>query len=306
MTDKELGGKLMAGAGGIATSILTGAIGQQMQAQQNRRLMRQQIEAQKEMGLFNQKLALKHWNDTNAAAQVAHYKKAGLNVGLMYGSSGAGGSTFGGSGSVSGASAQAPVIDPMTLAQIANLDADTKVKHAERDEIEARTPTHTKSLEKTDAEIKEIASRLNINEETVKKIIQDVKQSEAETTKTIAETDKTIAETKRIRELTPLERKNLEEELKRRVTENVYLDAKERAELDNLVTEVTKKRAEIEAINAGVTQKDEDIDLKRFESELKAKYPSLFDVAGGVINQILSFLTQGRDTNYKHPNERRR
>jgi hypothetical protein len=48
---------------------------------------------------------LNMWNKTNAEAQIAHYKAAGLNPALMYAKGGAGGSTGSGSASVGGGNA---------------------------------------------------------------------------------------------------------------------------------------------------------------------------------------------------------
>ena len=43
-----------------------------------------------------------------------------------------------------------------------------------------------------------------------------------------------------------------------------------------------------------------------FKNKLQSKYPSLFNVAGGVINQILTWATDGKDKNYIEPTERKR
>lgn len=63
------------------------------QLEQNEALLNQQIRAQQKMGKYNQQLALEMWDKTNYEAQRKHMEKAGLNVGLMYGMSGGGGTT---------------------------------------------------------------------------------------------------------------------------------------------------------------------------------------------------------------------
>ena len=76
------------------------------QVKQQDKLQKQQIEGLKEMGKFNQQLAMETWEKTNYAAQRKQLEKAGLNVGLMYQGSGQGGTTSGGTASgVSGATA---------------------------------------------------------------------------------------------------------------------------------------------------------------------------------------------------------
>jgi hypothetical protein len=86
---------------GAGTSLL-GMIGantrrkQQMADQQ--KLMGIQQKNQMELNKQGQQLAQENWDYTNAENQVKHYENAGLNVGMMYGGSGAGGSLASGSG----------------------------------------------------------------------------------------------------------------------------------------------------------------------------------------------------------------
>ncbi len=86
---------------GAGTSLL-GMIGantrrkQQMADQQ--KLMEVQQKNQIALNKQGQQLAQENWDYTNAENQVKHYENAGLNVGLMYGGSGAGGTLSSGSG----------------------------------------------------------------------------------------------------------------------------------------------------------------------------------------------------------------
>lgn len=63
------------------------------QLRQQGKLNQQQIEAQQQMGRFNQSMALEMWEATNYSAQRKELEKAGLNAGLLYGISGGGGTT---------------------------------------------------------------------------------------------------------------------------------------------------------------------------------------------------------------------
>ena len=79
------------------------AIGQAIygnsQAQQNQQ---QQVQDQRELMELGNNLAYHNWIRTNYPAQVEQMKKAGLNVGMMYGKGGgAGGTLQGSSGSAS-------------------------------------------------------------------------------------------------------------------------------------------------------------------------------------------------------------
>lgn len=83
------------------------------QREQEKKLQDIHIQGSKEMGLFNTGLqkeaALDMWNKTNVEAQRKHIENAGLNVGLMYGGSGGGGTTIGAStGNVGSSGASEP------------------------------------------------------------------------------------------------------------------------------------------------------------------------------------------------------
>jgi hypothetical protein len=123
--------------------------------QQQQQLMQQQFANQQALNLQGQKLAQENWDYTNAENQVNHYKKAGLNVGLMYGGSGGGGQLSSGSGG-SAASGSAPNMPDMAglamqmasqqsqiklneaLANKANADA-IKTSGADTDNVKANT-----------------------------------------------------------------------------------------------------------------------------------------------------------------------
>lgn len=73
------------------------------QVKQQTKLQELAIKGQKELADYNQQLALDMWDKTNYSAQKEQLKKAGMNPGLMYGGTGAGGTTSG-AGSASGVS----------------------------------------------------------------------------------------------------------------------------------------------------------------------------------------------------------
>lgn len=277
---------------GIATGVMEGNV-QQHFNQQNQAM---QIAGQKEMGKFNQELAMDMWNKTNYGAQVDHMEKAGLNVGLMYGKGAGGGATAQTPpGNVSAQQTKIDTTKGMGMAlqneaiqsQIEVNKSQAMKAGAETEEIKARTPTYEKGMEKTDSEIQEIATRLNVNVETAKKIMQEVTESksrvpvnEMQVVKGEAETNKVNAETNKIQELLPVEKAKMQQELKAEITRNVYLDRKEKAELDNLVQDVINKKAQI-------MQTGQKLDIEQFTEEMKADYPSLWNVAGRTIDATM-------------------
>lgn len=132
-----LGMLAMAGA-----SVASALLNNRAQRKQQERLMKDQIKGQKEMGRFNQQLAMDTWEQTNYEAQRRQMQKAGLNVGLMYNGQGHGGTTQGGSaaGSVTGGQAndnplgmglQLGLQTMMQKAQIKNIEANTEKTKAE-------------------------------------------------------------------------------------------------------------------------------------------------------------------------------
>jgi len=98
-TSKILG---MVGQGVGAVSSVAGALMQNTRRKQQmsdqRELMEVQQKNQMALNEQGQKLAQENWDYTNAENQVKHYENAGLNVGLMYGGNGAGGTLSSGSG----------------------------------------------------------------------------------------------------------------------------------------------------------------------------------------------------------------
>lgn len=123
---------------GIATSIYNN---KQQEKQQNK-LNKDQVKYQKELGRFNQELAMETWEKTNYTAQREQMEKAGLNVGLMYGGQGHGGTTSGGqaAGGVTGGQAnpnslgmglEAGLSAIRAKAEIENIKANTEKQKAE-------------------------------------------------------------------------------------------------------------------------------------------------------------------------------
>ena len=292
-----MGAEIGAGITGAALGIGGGLIGGALNQHYNQQNLEAQIAGQKEMTDYNQASAFDMWNKTNYEAQLAHMEKAGLSVGLMYGKGGGGASATIGSpnGSISQPQNKVDIqkgldmgLQAMGIQSQIDLNKSQAVKNqAETAEVQARTPTYEKNMSKTDAEITKLANDNNVSIETAKKIIQDVEQSkstiqvqQAEIPKIQAETKNIGAETNKITTLTPIEKNIMQQELKGAITKNVYLDRKEREELNNLVQDVVNKKAQVD-------QGQQKIDIEKFLSEMKADYPGLFDVAGHVIDTEL-------------------
>lgn len=80
----------------------------------NKNIMALQNQYQRQAAAQSQQYAKDYWDYTNAENQVAHLKNAGLNIGLMYGQSGAGG--MGASGGAHQAAPEQPQSNPVAMA----------------------------------------------------------------------------------------------------------------------------------------------------------------------------------------------
>ena len=181
-----------AGTAGIGSVLGIGAgiIQQNQQNQQTMGMMNQQMYNQMNLNNQMQDIQQENWDYTNYENQVKHMRNAGLNIGLMYGGAGAGGSTMGGASGGSAAMGQpAPPINTMEIgqqllqaraieAQTKVAEADAKLKNAQADKTAGiDTQVATKSLEYTDNQIKQIASLMGVNEADVKQKLQNIDES---------------------------------------------------------------------------------------------------------------------------------
>lgn len=187
--------------GGLANVALGGAIGigdtmfgNQQQLKQNEKLLKQEMEAQKQMAEFNQALGIDTWKKTNMSAQMAELKKAGLNASLMYGGKGGGGATTqtGGQG-VSGAKAQSNQgaigmgIQNMQALQMNQAQIDLMKAQANKANVEAKktggvdTELAKGQLGKLAQEIKSETVKTSIlgYQETIEAVRADVMQRTA-------------------------------------------------------------------------------------------------------------------------------
>lgn len=157
----------------------------------NKRIMALQNQYQQQAAAQSQQYAKDYWDYTNAENQVNHLKNAGLNIGLMYGQSGAGG--MGASG---GARQEAPDQAPgnpigmalqvqqieqqrrMNDAQIALAEAQANKADAEANKIAGvDTQEAVKRIEEAGSRIE-----LNLREGNYKEALTELTKAEKEAT----------------------------------------------------------------------------------------------------------------------------
>lgn len=195
-------GASTAAAGGLFSGL--GLIGQN---RRNRKLIEQQLEAQKQLTDYSGDVNYRYgemsaenahertkelWAMDQAAnsyqGQVADAKEAGLSVGLLYGGGGAGGagggSTRGAQGDGAGVGTpQAPDFleiealktqKRLAFAEIAKASAEASLTKAERDKTEAETE-NIKDQTETSKELTPIQKRI-LEEEATNKLIDNIRK----------------------------------------------------------------------------------------------------------------------------------
>lgn len=131
----------------------------------NKNIMALQNQYQQQAAERSQQYAKDYWDYTNAENQVEHLKNAGLNVGLMYGQSGAGG--MGASGGARQESPQQPQGNPVGMAlQVQQLEQQRRMNDAQIALAEAQA-------DKAGAEANKIAG---VDTQEALKRIQEIDQ----------------------------------------------------------------------------------------------------------------------------------
>lgn len=157
----------------------------------NKRIMALQNQYQQQAAAQSQQYAKDYWDYTNAENQVNHLKNAGLNIGLMYGQSGAGGMGASGGarqegpeqaqGNPIGMALQVQQIEQqrrMNDAQIALAEAQANKADAEANKISGvDTQEALKRIEEAGSRIE-----LNLREGNYKEALTDLTKAEKEAT----------------------------------------------------------------------------------------------------------------------------
>ena len=194
----------LAGSGASSlTGLITGGISQALglswsprkameeQWKYNKDIMALQNQYQQQAAEKSQQYAKEYWDYTNAENQARHLKNAGLNVGLMYGQSGAGG--MGATGGAHQASPEQPQGNPVGMAlQVQLIEQQRRMNDAQISLAEAqasKAEEEAKKIGGVDTQealkrIEEASSRieLNLKEGNYKNALTDLTKAEKEAT----------------------------------------------------------------------------------------------------------------------------
>ena len=157
----------------------------------NKRIMALQNQYQQQAAAQSQQYAKDYWDYTNAENQVKHLKNAGLNIGLMYGQSGAGG--MGASGGARQESPDQAQGNPIGMAlQVQQIEQQRRMNDAQIALTEAqasKAKEEAKKIGGVDTQealkrIEEASSRieLNLREGNYKEALTELTKAEKEAT----------------------------------------------------------------------------------------------------------------------------
>lgn len=200
-------GKLFTeGLAGSGANSLTGGISQALglswspqkamneQWKYNKNIMALQNQYQQQAAEKSQQYAKDYWDYTNAENQVNHLRNAGLNVGLMYGQSGAGG--MGATGGAHQSSPEQPQGNPVGMAlQVQQIEQQRRMNDAQIALAEAQAEkagaeaTKISGVDTQEAlkRIEGIASQieLNLKEGNYKEALTSLTKAKEETEKVL-------------------------------------------------------------------------------------------------------------------------
>lgn len=188
------------------TGLITGGISQALglswsprkameeQWKYNKDIMALQNQYQQQAAAKSQQYAKEYWDYTNAENQAAHLKNTGLNIGLMYGQSGAGG--MGASGGAHQAAPEQPQGNPVAMAlQTQQIEQQRRMNDAQIALAEAQARKTEEEAKKIGGvDIEEARKRIEEMDAKIDSLIADknLKEAEAELTKAKKETENTI------------------------------------------------------------------------------------------------------------------
>lgn len=147
----------------------------------NKNIMALQNQYQQQAAAQSQQYAKDFWDYTNTENQVKHLKNSGLNIGLMYGQSGAGG--MGASGGARQEGPDQPQGNPVAMAlQTQQIEQQRRMNDAQIALAEAQASKAREEARKIGGvDIEEAYKRIQEMEANIKNLIADKELKEADT-----------------------------------------------------------------------------------------------------------------------------
>jgi hypothetical protein len=282
-------GGVVSGALGLAL----GGINNKRQIDQQQKLTDMQLQANKNMSVFQQQQQKEMWDYTNYENQKQHLENAGLNPALMYGMSGGGGATVGGGATTSGGASQAPqggheVMDMLQMqtqkAQIELMEAQANKANTEAQNIKGVQTENT------------VANTANTNQQTENaKLEAIIKEYTGKDLKAKYEANQTAGnyENKARTEY-------MQDSASYGIAENMWqmytngqLANKTNAEIESLLINNAKSKAQEKQIYKTmdlIQEQTKGASLDNILKDLEAKFQTEIGAGGTAINFLSRFL----------------
>lgn len=261
-----------------ALGIGLGALGGVLQAGINNSTMGAQLGNQMRLNEQAARLARENWDYTNVGNQIKHMKKAGLNIGLMYGQGGAGGQSNTGSG---GSAAMAQTPDIMGLMQ-GQANIELMKAQAEKAKAEAEKIGGV-DTEKANVEIQNI--------------MQGTKGIELDNALKSGNMENVIRLSEEMVKSEEIKNNNLDNQMKTEISNKVMDTMLKEMQIkteDQKVKESIAKIAQgwkdLEQKNRGLDIEQQKANIQEFTSETQRNYPSIMNTTGNILNDAVKTI----------------
>lgn len=244
----------------------------------------------KELADYEQALKMKMWKDTNYGAQLKQAEMAGVSKAAVLGGNGSGagggasvGSVGGGNAADAAAAQNAATNQAMSMAQIANLNANTK-----KTEVEAQ------NMGAEGIGGQNVQADTAVKQATAK--IQEVAANVAKTTEYEAVRQIVGAANEQIEKAREqFNKAQVAEETQRAEIQKIQAEAAGELVKNSLMrSEIGKNAAQVNEISNSIKQKwaqvkqgQEQVNINKFKEEIKASYPAVWDILGRVLDNAL-------------------
>lgn len=268
------------GAIGGIMDLAFGGIKNKRALKQDRKIGRQQMAREKEMSQFGMELGLNKMRKTPQAM-----RDAGLNVGLMYGGSGAGGQS---TAQVTNEGTSAPTDMSSTSqgmgmqlaqqkvlqeAQIKNIEADTEKKKVEAVKLAGVDTSNVQAdTDKKEKEAIQLSAQTGLTLEQSRLVIAQQNKTKEETTNIQTDTTKKEAEIKKIEK------------------ETDWMDDLNGATIRNINSEIRTRAEQLKQNWKKLNIEEQQKEIHKFSEEMKVKYPNAINVLGGITNDFIKMI----------------
>lgn len=306
MALQDYAGAIIGGANLISSTL---GLGNKQQVKQQDRLNKINEQSNKRMADYEQELKMKMWQDTNYTAQLKEAEKAGVSKAAVLGGGGPGTGQGASVSSVSGTGAansaeqqRANTENAMAIAQIANLNADTKKKEVEAGKIGGADTENTiadTAVKKATAKIQEVAARVaNDTEQDQIKAITYATNEQVEKAREQFHKAQ-VAEEGQQAEIAKIKSAAISEGLNAILIENQI--GKTRAETRKITEEIKQNWQKVAQGWKGLNLQEKSIKLQEFKTEIEAQYPNVWNVAGRAIDDMITeIVTLGGKLGERH------